>query len=386
MKTNRERLNAILHYQNYDRMPIMHFGFWQETLEKWVKEGHLAQEDIAPILNRGNNSMDGSEAELKIAQKLGFDDNFLVFTGQKGGWANAPLWPVFEEKVVRQLDGDHFVKIDRDGVYVKTRKGAVSIAEEIDHSAKDRETWEKNYVPRLAWSDERLDMEKISALIDANNTHDRHTCVYCGSLFGKLRNYWGIVEISYLQADDPDLFDQCLNDIAEVCFMITKKTLETGVKLDFAHFWEDICYNHGPLIQPELFREKAGPGYRRIADECAKHGIDIISVDCDGYVEDLVPVWLDNGINTMFPIEYGAWEYDFETMRKKFGKELRGVGNIKKNALAQDKKAVDHEVERAKRLVDLGGFIPCPDHRIAPDAEWDLTRYYCDRMKEAFWK
>jgi uroporphyrinogen decarboxylase len=109
-------------------------------------------------------------------------------------------------------------------------------------------------------------------------------------------------------------------------------------------------------------------------------------VDCDGYIDDLVPVWLDNGVNTMFPVEYGAWEYDFETMRKKFGKELRGVGNIKKNALAQDKKAVDHEVERAKRLVDLGGFVPCPDHRIAPDAEWDLTRYYCDRMKEAFWK
>jgi uroporphyrinogen decarboxylase len=386
METNRERLNAILHYKNYDRIPIMHFGFWQETLEKWVEEGHLAQEEIASILNRGNNSMDGSEAELKIAQKLGFDDNFLVFTGQKGGWANAPLWPVFEEKAVRQLDSDHFVKIDRDGVYVKTRNGAVSIAEEIDHSAKDRESWEKNYVPRLAWDDDRLDMEKINTLIETNDTRDRHTCVYCGSLFGKLRNYWGIVEISYLQADDPDLFDQCINDIAEVCFMLTKKTLETGVKLDFAHFWEDICYNHGPLVQPELFREKVGPGYRRIADECAKHGIDIVSVDCDGYINDLVPAWLDNGVNTMFPVEYGAWEYDFETMRKKFGKELRGVGNIKKNALAQDKKAVDHEVERAKRLVDLGGFVPCPDHRIAPDAEWDLTRYYCDKMREAFWK
>lgn len=90
---------------------------------------------------------------------------------------------------------------------------------------------------------------------------------------------------------------------------------------------EDICYNHGPLVQPELFRKKAGPGYRRIADECVKHGIDIISVDWDGYVDGLVPVWLDNGVNTMFPVEYGAWEYDFETMRKKFGKELRGVMN-----------------------------------------------------------
>jgi uroporphyrinogen decarboxylase len=88
----------------------------------------------------------------------------------------------------------------------------------------------------------------------------------------------------------------------------------------------------------------------------------------------------------MFPVEYGAWEYDFETLRKKFGKDIRGLGNINKHVLAKDKKTIDREIERAKRLVDLGGFVPCLDHRIAPDAEWDLTRYYCDKMKEAFWK
>jgi uroporphyrinogen decarboxylase len=367
-------------------MPVMHFGFWQETLEKWAGEGHISLEEIKPILNRGNNSMDGSAAELAIAQKLGFDDNFLVFTGQRGGWANAPLYPVFEEKIVRQLEDGHFVKLDRDGVYIKARAGATSIAEEIDHTAKDRATWEANYLPRLAWNDERLDMDAIRALVETNSTRERHTCVYCGSLFGKLRNYWGLVEISYLQADDPELFEDCINAEAEACFSITSKTLSTGVKVDFAHFWEDICYNHGPLIQPEIFRSKVGKHYRRIADECAKYGIDIVSVDCDGLVDDLVPVWLDNGVNTMFPVEYGAWEYDFSTMRKKFGKELRGVGNINKHAMAVDKKAVDHEIERAKRLVDLGGFVPCPDHRIAPDAEWDLVTYYCEKMKEAFWK
>ena len=42
------------------------------------------------------------------------------------------------------------------------------------------------------------------------------------------------------------------------------------------------------------------------------------------------------------------------------------------------------EVERLKPLVELGGYIPCPDHRIAPDAKWDLVRYYCDRMRAEF--
>jgi len=61
------------------------------------------------------------------------------------------------------------------------------------------------------------------------------------------------------------------------------------------------------------------------------------------------------------------------------------VGGMNKTVFAHDKAALDAEVERLKPLVALGGFIPCPDHRLAPDAKWDLVRYYCDRMRETFW-
>ncbi len=48
--------------------------------------------------------------------------------------------------------------------------------------------------------------------------------------------------------------------------------------------------------------------------------------------------------------------------------------------------SVDAEIERLKPLIELGGFIPCPDHRIAPDTKWDNVRYYCDKMKEGICK
>ena len=32
---------AILNYQPADHFPVVHFGYWIETLQKWVKEGHL---------------------------------------------------------------------------------------------------------------------------------------------------------------------------------------------------------------------------------------------------------------------------------------------------------------------------------------------------------
>jgi len=55
-----------------------------------------------------------------------------------------------------------------------------------------------------------------------------------------------------------------------------------------------------------------------------------------------------------------------------------------KRVFAIGRPAIDAEIERLKPLVDLGGYIPCPDHRIPLEAEWDLVRYYCDRMRETF--
>jgi uroporphyrinogen decarboxylase len=83
----------------------------------------------------------------------------------------------------------------------------------------------------------------------------------------------------------------------------------------------------------------------------------------------------------MFPIEVGTWNASIEPWRATYGKRIRGVGGMNKTVFSRDRKAVDAEVSRLMKLVELGGFIPCPDHRIAPDAEWDNVRYYADRMR-----
>ncbi len=69
--------------------------------------------------------------------------------------------------------------------------------------------------------------------------------------------------------------------------------------------------------------------------------------------------------------------------REKYGKQLRGVGGMNKTIFARDREAVDQEIERLKPLMALGGYIPCPDHRIAPDAKFELVQYYCEKMQKA---
>ncbi len=111
------------------------------------------------------------------------------------------------------------------------------------------------------------------------------------------------------------------------------------------------------------------------------HGIDIVSLDCDGMIDALIPTWIQNGANTMFPIEAGTWYGSIAPWREKYGRQIRGVGGMHKTVFAQDYTQVDRDIERLKPLIALGGFIPCPDHRIAPDGKWENVQYYCARMR-----
>ena len=97
--------------------------------------------------------------------------------------------------------------------------------------------------------------------------------------------------------------------------------------------------------------------------------------------DKLIPTWIENGVNVLFPIEIGTWGDQFEAARHKFGTGLLGVGGMDKTTLRRDRAAVDAEIERLKRLASMGGFIPCPDHRLMPGTKFELVQYYIDKIK-----
>jgi hypothetical protein len=381
---NRQRVMAILNYQPYDKLPIAHFGFWEETLQKWAAEGHITFE-------QARDWGDGNPTDAVIGARLGFDLNYYsAFHPQ------THLLPPFEERILEELpDGSRKV-LNGEGVIVLAKSDATGIPHEFEHLLKGRKEWEEHYLPRLQYSDERI----TKALVRVNermlpfdqggldflqhDTRDYAYGLHCGSLYGNIRNILGLVGSAYLLADDEVLFDEIIDTVGNLSYRCVKTALESGAHFDFAHFWEDICFKNGPLIRPSVFAAKVGPHYRRITDLVRGHGINIISLDCDGKIDSLIPIWMENGVNTMFPIEVGTWGASIKPWREQYGQELRGVGGMNKTVFARDYAAIDAEVQRLKPLVDLGGYLPCPDHRIPPDARWENVQYYCDRMRTAF--
>ena len=369
---NRERMQAIMHYRDYDRIPVVSFGYWHETLTKWRVEGHVAPEEEKGYAD--NNVYDRA-----IMARLGFDFNW---GGGVGG--SSYLFPMFQTEVLRtEPDGSEVVR-NGEGLIVKIKPGVVSIPAHVGTSLTGREAWEELYLPKLADCEARVNAEAIRGRYAEIERLGLPVCLSCGSLYGNIRNMLGVEDLAYLAADDEELYEEIIHTVGELCLKVAGRVLALGLTFDFGHFWEDICFKSGPLVRPSVFRELVGPRYKRITSLLKAHGVDIVSVDCDGKIDELVPVWLENGVNTMFPIEVGTWRASFDNWRRIYGRDLRGVGGMDKRVFAQDYAAVDREIERLKPIVDMGGYIPCPDHRIPPDAKWENVQYYCERFRKTF--
>jgi len=188
------------------------------------------------------------------------------------------------------------------------------------------------------------------------------------------------VNFGYLQYDDRDLLSEMVDTISDlVCWGIDQ--VLPKIQVDTGWGWEDICGSAGPLVTPEVFNSCAVPGYRKISDKLLQYGVKLHVIDCDGLIDDLVPGWLEGGVNVMFPVQISPMGADPMAFRKQYGKELRIIGGIDKIEITKDKAAIDAEIERRVPLMREGGFIPLPDHLIIPETPLENYQYYLEQIR-----
>ncbi len=354
--TTRERFYKVLHWQTPDRVPNMDFGYWTETIARWHKEGlptHVRTgEDVERYVG-----LEGVEMIPYITVRNG-------------------LYPSFKRKVLGDK-GEYRLIRDGEGNICRVPKKGTTIPQYVRFGLQSREDWEV-YKKRLDYTDPgRIgDIKKEVAEAHAAGLPVRFNA---GSLYGWLRNWMGVENLSIAILTEKKWVEEMMEHLTEMTIYLIEKTLP-GLEVDVAWWWEDMCYNRGPLISPKLFKELMVPRYRRITDTLRKYGIDTNILDCDGNIHELVPGWLEGGINVMFPIE--SAHTDVMKLRKEFGKDVLLIGAVDKRALIKGKEAIDRELARLRPLVEQGGYIPTVDHRVPADVTFDNYLYYVERKRE----
>ncbi len=363
---SRERFYTTMHYQPRDRAPVADFGFWDETIPIWHQQG---LPETVYFHGSDNNTVEFFGMDFGI-------DN--LGTGVESG-----LFPAFEEKILEDL-GNRIIMQQSDGVIVERDRFMSSIPRPITHMLVDRESWRGHFVPRLDPENPNRFPKDWEARVNywQSSEHEQVLVLPGGSLYGWLRNWMGLEQLSFTVYDNPAFFDEMVNTVADCILGVLEKILASGVQFEACAMWEDMAYNAGPLLSPRHFKKYLVPHYRRIADLCHRNSVNVVWLDCDGKIDALLPLWLDAGINCIFPIEIGTWGADPIKFRQEYGKDLLMMGGFDKHILAQSKADIEREVKRLAPLVEAGGFIGFCDHRVPPDVPYENYLFYLEKVRE----
>lgn len=350
--TSRERFRRLMHFQRVDQVTHWEFGYLQETKDRWHQEGLPAE------LN--------TDWEIE-----GF---FGVEPAHHVPFVSGPEPPFTGEwKVLEQTEHGRIVELPDGTVQEEQTSGVKTIPHFIKMPIAGRDDWQR-FKERLDPEDPRRFQTDYRALGQELLRSERPIGIGIGSYFGIPRNWIGFEHIAMMVYDDRELVEEIVETLGRIYYRQIEEALKY-IEVDFAAGWEDICFRNGPMISPQMFRQIAGPRLKRVCDLLREHGCTVIWTDCDGDVTQLVPVWLDCGLNCMFPLEVHPGS-DPVKYRKMYGHSILLRGGVAKHQLAFGKKEILDELKRIEWVVADGGFIPHGDHRIPQDVSYENYKYY----------
>ncbi len=358
--TPRERYLETLLFGDPDHLPLMPGGPRESTLRAWREQG---LDPDRPWYEQ-------------VLEAVGMDPKVQAGAPGLGSPVTFRMIPEFEEKVLEHKDG-HYLVQDWMGAIVEisdtydltylrhakdfvTRKWHKFPVESPRDFDRMRERYDAATPER--WSANEADVLTRAA---APNRDEVYTLCFNGP-FWQLREWCGFEGLCVLFVDDPGFVREMVGFWTEFAAGILTRACK-GAVLDHLFLCEDMAYKGHSMISPAMTAEFLGPAYERWLGIAREAGCRVFEVDSDGYVGELIPVWIELGINVCSPMEVAAGN-DLVDFRRRFGERMAYVGGIDKREMAKGGEALRREIDRVvPPLLETGGFIPSCDHGVPPD-------------------
>lgn len=355
---------------NYARVPgaplvQREFGFY--CLERWAEQG--------------------MPQDVPHAELFGYDPPGRHSLGGLG-WCESAFVPAFERKILEDR-GEHEVVQDSAGRSVLCFKGRRSgfMPEYLDHPVKDRRTWEENVRWRLDPATESR-FDNLDERMDKARAAAAQGFIITQGLIGGymyLRSLIGPADLLTAFCEAPDLIHDCMKVWFDLADAVTARH-QQHITIDEIFLAEDICFNHGPLVSPDMMREFLFAYYQPLIDNLRRRQLDparhlYIQIDTDGFAPPVIPVYQEIGMDVMSPFEVASG-CDVVALGREHP-DLTIFGGIDKRILAKSKEAIDHEVERIlPAMRERGGYIPTCDHGVPEEVPYENYLHYRKRCLE----
>ncbi len=377
----RERFRGICEFERVGDLmlvtPYFHV-FWAETLDEWVAQGAPAQ--ISQGRFRGEYFHLEHMRLLREIQLGFFMDKVIDVHGAPYVYGIPPIVPEYDTTILEE-DDECVVMVNAGGQKLRaSKKHPEKMPMYLDFPVKDRSTWEK-YKKRLDPATRERWPADWDAYVKRINAKDEPVMLNVGGLFGYIREWMGVEKVLYLVYDDAVLIEDMMEHVTYLQLEVVKRVL-ADIKIDSAMFWEDMCFKTGPLISPKMFKRFMVPRYKKVTELLRSAGVNAIFVDSDGNLNQLIPLWLESGINGFWPLECAAGN-DAVALREQYGKDIILAGNIDKRAFLKTEAVLRDEImAKVPFLLESGGYFPSLDHLVPPDVPLGMYQYFINTVRE----
>ncbi len=366
----RERYIETLTFGSPDRVPFSPGGPRESTLARWRTEG----------LPEGTPWFDALRREIGLPEE--------PLARWVGPGVDFRMIPRFEEKVLDHRDG-HYVVQDWKGNICEisdefdTRylRNAIDFVTRrwIRLPVEDREDWQamkRRYDP----ADPGRYPEDFRDRLRGLRERDQPCILSFPGPFWQVREWVGFERLCVLFIDAPEFLRQMVEFWTDFVSRTMAPVLDAGV-VDALFISEDMAYKEKPMISPRMAREFLQPAYLRWVREARQAGVPIVDMDSDGKIEQLIPVWMEAGINVCDPVEVAAGN-DILAYREKFGRRMAYRMGVDKRRIAAGGAVIERELERVAPVVQDGGYIPGCDHGVPADVSWPNVVHYSRLLAE----
>lgn len=361
-----ERMRATYQFKPLDHLVRREFYIWEEAFERWKKEGLPPDCDRKSIFN--------------------FDPSGMENVGLDLGWCEPPFYPLYEEKVIKDEGSTEIIQ-DFAGRWLRVFKGRRHgfMPHYIKHVVTCRKDWEEDVIIRLNPDDPgRYEGLKGKCAKVKERVKNEKCLVRQGMIGGYmyLRALMGPEDLLFAFHDQSELIHAMMRQWTE---LMNKglKAVQENISIDELALGEDICYNHGFLISPDMVREFLIPYYQDVVGKARNRQEQTLylHVDTDGWAEPAIPLYLEAGMDMMSP-----WEVASGCDVVKIGAKwpsLLMMGGIDKRVLAKGKDAIDEHLEYiVPVMLKRGGYIPTCDHGVPDDVSFENYMHYRKRICE----
>jgi len=357
--TPRQRYIETLTFGTPDKVPFEPGGPRESTLARWHAEGLPKDVHWMDVLAETL----GLEPDAPAAPRVDLGVDFRMI-------------PQFEEEILEHTNG-HYICRDWKG-------NVCEISDRYDvtylREAKDFVTRRWISCP-VACRDDWLAMktrydvdapgrfgDDFARRCEQARGRDWPLSIGFAGPFWQMREWCGFEGLCFMMIEQPDLVDEMAEFWTGFVSAVLDRILQ-HVAPDRVFINEDMAYKVKAMISPAMTRRFCMPSWSRWSTQLRAAGVPVIDMDSDGFVGELIGLWIESGLNVCDPLEVAAGN-DIVAFRRQFGRRIAFRQGVDKRAMAKGGAVIRRELKRIEPVLADGGYIPGCDHGVPSDISW----------------